>query len=149
VERVRAAASAARALGRDFVLVARADGVMLGSYDLEEAIRRIRAFEAAGADCVYVPIPGDAAALARVVASVSVPVNALAAGPIGQLTRAEMAAIGVARISLGSSLARMTHRVILDAARAMFTEGRFDSQPLASGKEVDSLLALPGASPSG
>lgn len=140
VERIRAGAAAARALGRDFVFVARADGVMNGAYDLEEAIARIQAYEQAGADCVYVPVPGDAAALSRVVEAVGVPVNALAVGPIAGLSRAELAACGVARISLGSALARMTHRVILDAARAMFADGVFDSFPLASGREVDELL---------
>ena len=98
VERIRAATAAARALPRDFVLVARADGVLTGSYDLEEAIARIRGYEAAGADCVYVPLPGDREALIRVVAAVSVPVNALAAGPIARLSRADLAAIGVGRI---------------------------------------------------
>ncbi len=144
IERVRAGASAARSLGRDFVFVARADGVMNGAYDLEEAIARIRAFEAAGADCVYVPLPGDAAALARVVAAVGVPVNALAAGPLGHLNRSEFAAIGVARISLGSVLARMTHHVLLEAAQAMLSEGTFDSLPAASGEKVDALLTLGG-----
>jgi 2-methylisocitrate lyase-like PEP mutase family enzyme len=57
VERIRAAASAARALPRDFVLVARADGIMNGHYDIEEALRRIRAFDEVGADCLYVPLP--------------------------------------------------------------------------------------------
>lgn len=142
VERIRAGASAARALARDFVLVARADGVLTGSYDLDEAIARIQAFEQAGADCVYVPLPGDAAALARVVAAVDVPVNALAAGPIARLTRSDLAAIGVARISLGSALARMTHHVILEAGRAILSDGVFDAKPAASGGKVDELLAL-------
>ncbi|MHA3914766.1 isocitrate lyase/PEP mutase family protein, partial [Halovulum sp. GXIMD14793] len=56
IERIRAAAAAARALPRDFVLVARADGVMHGAYDEAEATARIQAFETAGADCVYVPV---------------------------------------------------------------------------------------------
>jgi 2-methylisocitrate lyase-like PEP mutase family enzyme len=140
VERIRAAVAATKALGRDFVLVARADGLLTGAYDLEEAIARIRAFEAAGADCVYVPIPGDKAALKRVVDAVTVPVNALAVGPLGRLTRAEFAALGVGRISLGSLLARMIQRTIHDAAQAILGEGRFDSHPPMSGAEVDALL---------
>ncbi|MGB4827505.1 MAG: isocitrate lyase/phosphoenolpyruvate mutase family protein, partial [Paracoccaceae bacterium] len=82
VERVRAGAAAARALGRPFVFCARADGVMNGAYDLAEGIRRLQAFEAAGADLLYLPIPPGRAELARVLASVSKPVNALAAGPL-------------------------------------------------------------------
>lgn len=141
VERVRAGVSAARALDREFVFVARADGVMTGAYDLDEAIARLRAFETAGADCLYAPLPGDADALRRVCASISAPVNALAAGPQQALSRAEMAAMGVARISLGSMLARATHATLIAAARAMFDDGRFDAAPPASGSEVDALLA--------
>jgi hypothetical protein len=81
VERIRAAVAAARALPRDFVLVARADGVMTGAYDLAEGIRRLRAFEAAGADCLYLPLPPDVDGLRAVCAAVRGPVNALAAGP--------------------------------------------------------------------
>ncbi len=142
VERIRAAAVAARALPRDFVLVARADGVMHALYDLPEAIARIRAFDAAGADCLYVPLPGGPQAIARVCAATAKPVNALAAGPETGLSRADFAALGVARISLGSSLARATHRVIHDAARAMFDNGDFS--PLGqgiSGTKIDDLLA--------
>ena len=80
VERVRAAAAAARALPRDFVLVARADGVLTGAYDLAEALARIEAFAAAGADCVYIPLLPDLAAVRRTCAAVPVPVNVLTAG---------------------------------------------------------------------
>ena len=66
VERIRAASAKARTLANDFVLVARADGYMHGAYDLEEAIRRIRAFESAGADCVYVPYLRDLESVVRV-----------------------------------------------------------------------------------
>lgn len=148
VARVRAAAEAARALPDDFVLVARADGVMIGQYDLDEAIERVRRFAAAGADCVYVPAPGDADDLARVVRSVDVPVNALAAGPLARLTRADFARLGVARISLGSALARMAHHLVREAAQAMLSRGVFDPFPAAPGVEIDELLergAVPAA----
>jgi 2-methylisocitrate lyase-like PEP mutase family enzyme len=141
VERVRAGVAAARGLGRDFFFLARADGVLSGAYDLDEGLSRIRAFAAAGADGVYIPAPGDAAALARVVEAVDVPVNALAIGPLAALTRADFAALGVARISLGAALARMAQRALHDAATAMLTEGRFDSHPVIGGKAVDALLA--------
>lgn len=138
--RIEAAVIAAREARTDFVLCARADGVMHGAYDLDEAIARIRAFEEAGADCLYVPVPGDADALRRVVEAVRGPVNALAVGPLARLSRADFAEIGVARISLGSALARATHRVIRDAGAAMFEEGRFDSQAPMGGAAVDALL---------
>lgn len=142
VERIRAAASAARALPKDFVLVARADGIMNGEYDIEEALRRLTAYEAAGADCLYAPLPASMDDLKRICAATSLPVNALAAGPYTKVTRAEFAAAGVARISLGSALARATHRVIHDAAKAMFGEGSF--APLGNGiggGVVDGLLS--------
>ena len=142
VERVRAGVAAARALGRPFVFCARADGVMNGVYDLAEGIRRLQAFEAAGADLLYLPVPPGRAELATVLASVKAPVNALAAGPLKALTVAELAAMGVRRISTGSQIARLTHAAIRDATTAMLGEGSF--APLkgtASGDEIDALLA--------
>ncbi len=142
VERIRAGAAAARALPHDFVLTARADGIMTGAYDLDEAIQRLQAFEAAGADCLYAPLPKTLNDLTRICASVTAPVNVLAAGPTYTAeTRASLAACGVARISLGSALARATHRVIHDAALEMFGEGRFSRLGTSiSGDKVDTLL---------
>lgn len=141
VERIRAAASAVRALGRPFVLVARADGVMNGVYDLAEGIRRQQAFEAAGADCLYLPAPPGRAELAQVLASVGKPVNALAAGPLRDLSLAELAAMGVRRVSLGSQAARVTHAAIRDCMAGIFGNGEFTAlKSAASGAEIDALL---------
>ena len=139
VERIRAAASAARALAGDFVLVARADGVMLGQYDCDEAIRRIRAFEAAGADCVYVPAPPDAEALKRIINSVSVPVNVLTSGPYATLTRQDFAKLGAARLSTGGSLARVAYGAAIDAARGMMS-GSFAGLGRAADEDEINLL---------
>lgn len=142
IERIQAAAAAARALPQDFILVARADGVMNGHYDLKEALDRLKGFEAAGADCLYVPVPGDLEAQERICASTHLPVNALAFGSFTAHTRQTFAQSGAARISLGSALARVTHRAIHDAATAMFSNGDFS--PLAkgiSGEVIDQLLA--------
>lgn len=125
VERIKAAVAAARTLPEPFVLCARADGVMNGVYDMDEAIRRIQAFEQAGADMVYVPIVPDADALKRVVDSVSIPVNALAAGAVAKLKVPEIAALGVRRISLGSQIARLTHAAIRDAMHGIVDDGSF------------------------
>lgn len=142
VERIRAAAAAARALPRDFVLVARADGVMNGQYDLDEALARIALYEEAGADCLYVPVPGGIDAQARVCAATALPVNALVAGDFTRIPRSRFAEIGVARLSLGSALARATHRLIADAGQAMFENGDFSAMSHSiSGSEVDELLA--------
>ena len=127
VERIEAAVSAARSVKHDFVLTARADGVMNGQYDTDEAIRRVRAFEAVGADVVYVPLPPSMDRLAQICRSVSVPVNALAAGCFAQYSVREFANAGVARISLGSAMARVTHAAIVNSAGAMFGKGDFTS----------------------
>jgi 2-methylisocitrate lyase-like PEP mutase family enzyme len=141
VERIRAAAAAARALPRDFVLVARADGMMLGTYGLDEALARLRGFEEAGADCLYVPLPGSLEAQAQICAATTLPVNALAAGPFTEVSRADLAAIGVARISLGSALARATHRLIIDAGHAIFDAGDFRLlSHSAPGSDVDRIM---------
>ncbi len=146
-ERVRAAVAAARALPRDFVLLARADGVLTGSYDLAEALARIRAFAAAGADCVYVPLLSDLAAVRRVCDAVPVPVNVLAAGPLTAVGRAELAAAGTARISLGSGLARLAQAALVAAAGEILGPGDFRRLAQgAKGGEIDALLAR-GARP--
>ncbi len=142
VARIDAAVRAARTLSDDFVLVARADGVMNGHYDIEEALRRIRAFDEVGADCLYVPLPKTMDDLQRVIDASDKPVNVLVAGPYSQHPVAHYAAMGAARLSLGSALARVTHRAIRDAGRAMFAHGDFT--PLGHGMpggEVDALLS--------
>jgi 2-methylisocitrate lyase-like PEP mutase family enzyme len=136
---------AARALPRDFVLVARADGLMTGSYGLDEAIRRIRAFAEAGADCVYIPLLPNLATVARVCAAVPVPVNVLAVGPLTALSRGDLAGAGAAWISLGSALARVTHGALIEAAREVLGAGDFHRLATgAKGSAVDALLAQGG-----
>ncbi|MGH1413256.1 MAG: isocitrate lyase/PEP mutase family protein [Pelagimonas sp.] len=140
-DRIRAACAAARSLPRDFVVVARADGVMNGHYTLAEAIRRIQAYEAAGADCVYIPLPPEFDDLKTICAATALPVNALAAGDFASHDKAAFAKSGVARISLGSALARVTHRAIFDAATQMFGDDRFDKLTNAMpGDKIDALL---------
>lgn len=142
VDRIRAAADAARSLGRPFVLCARADGVMNGVYDLDEAIRRIQAFEKAGADLLYVPVPPGEAELRRVVQSVSRPVNALPAGPLRQLTVPQFAAMGVRRISLGSLVARVCQAAVAEQMKAILKEGSFvKTAAAASGDVINAMLA--------
>lgn len=142
IERIRAASATARALPGDFILVARADGVMNGQYDLDEAMARLQGYEQAGADCLYVPLPGGMAEQERVCAATSLPVNALAAGSFTAVSQKDFAAIGVARISLGSALARVTHRAIHDAAIGMFEKGDFSTLGNGiSGDKIDRLLS--------
>lgn len=148
VERVEAAVAAARALPGDFVVCARADGLMTGVYGLDEAVRRIEGYAEAGADCVYIPALPDLAAVRRVCAAVPVPVNVLATGPLAAVSRAELAAAGAARISLGSGLARLAQATVRDAARAILDAGDFSPlRRVASGDEIDALLEAGGREP--
>ena len=139
VARIENAVVAAREAPADFVLCARADGVMHGAYDLDEAIARLNAFREAGADVLYAPVPGSAEDLRRLVGAVGGAVNALAVGPLAKLSLADFAEIGVARVSLGSALARATHRALIEAGGAMLG-GDFAARG-APGAEVDALLA--------
>lgn len=142
VERIKAATAAARALPRDFVLVARADGIMNGHYDIEEALRRLLAYQDAGADCLYAPLPREVADLERICRTLDTPINALAAGPkYTALSRADYAKMGVARISLGSALARVTHQALLDAATPFLETGDFSALGAgANGAVIDKML---------
>lgn len=143
VDRIRAAAAMRRSLPRDFVLCARADGLMHRSYDVAEAIRRLQAFEAAGADCLYAPLPRTVEELRQIRLALTAPVNALAAGPaFAAMSRADFAALGIARISIGSALARVTHQAILDSAGPMLAEGDFSGLLTgARGQKIDAMLA--------
>ena len=140
LERVRAAIAAVRGLGFAFMLTARADGILTGAYGPAEALRRLRAFDAAGADVLYAPLlpMDDTAALC---AGTATPVNALAAGKFVHVPLAEFAEAGVARISIGGGLARLTCATIRDAARAMFGDGDFSVLAGAIGSgAVESIL---------
>lgn len=104
VARVAAAAEAARK--HNIVLTARADGLGKGAYDLEEAIRRLRAFEALGAEVLYAPGVPDLASLERLCRSVNAPVNHVIGQGVSGLTLHQIAQAGVRRVSVGGSLAR-------------------------------------------
>jgi 2-methylisocitrate lyase-like PEP mutase family enzyme len=119
---------------------------MTGAYDIDEAIARLQGFEAAGADCLYAPIPKTTQDVARICAAVTAPVNVLVAGPIYTAeTQRSFAAMGAARLSLGSALARATHRVLYDAAAEMFGHGANGGSfsllgHSISGDKIDALL---------
>lgn len=124
VARIRAAVAAARALPRDFVLCARSDVVLLGSAGPDEALCRLLAFAEAGADCLYAPMPGDAEMQRRLSAQTRLPVNILLIGEYQNMTRAELGAIGAARLSTGSTLMRGAAQRLHDDMAAL-TRGDF------------------------
>jgi 2-methylisocitrate lyase-like PEP mutase family enzyme len=123
VERVAAAAEAARALKRDFVFTARAENFLWGRNDLDDTIRRLQAFEKAGADVLYAPGLTDMETVRAVCKAVSRPVNVLA---VPGFTVADLAEAGVKRISLGSKLTTFAFGMLQNAAREMLEDGTFD-----------------------
>lgn len=125
VERIAAAAEAARGLDRDFVLTARAENFMWGRPDLDDTIRRLQAFEAAGADVLYAPGLPDLDAVRMVCTAVTRPVNVVIGVAGMAATADDLAAAGVKRISLGSTLARLAFGAFVEAAREMRRAGSF------------------------
>jgi 2-methylisocitrate lyase-like PEP mutase family enzyme len=125
VERVQAAAETARALPFPFTLTARAENYLHGRRDLEDTIRRLQAFQEAGADVLYAPGLATTDDIATVVNSVERPVNVVMGLEGAQLSLAELAAIGVRRISVESALYRTALGAALRAAREMREQGRF------------------------
>lgn len=124
-ERVRAAVEAARALPFPFTLTARAENYLHGRPDLRDTIKRLQAFQEAGADVLYAPGLTTQDDIAAVVRSVDRPVNVVMGLRGAQLSVAELSAIGVRRISLGSALYRTTLGAFLGAAREMREQGTF------------------------
>jgi 2-methylisocitrate lyase-like PEP mutase family enzyme len=125
VERVAAAVDAARALPFPFTLTARAEGFIRGNPDLADTIRRLQAFERAGADVLFAPGLPDLAAVRAVCEAVSKPVNFMA-GIRGQsFSVAELAAAGVRRISLATSLYRAALSGLTSAASEVQERGTF------------------------
>lgn len=140
-ERVRAAVEAARALPFPFTLTARAENYLHGRPDIKDTIKRLQAYQEAGADVLYAPGLGSKEDIAEVVKSVDRPVNALMGLRGAQLGVAELAALGVKRISVGSSLYRTAVGAFLRAAREMRERGTFTfAAEAASPKEIGSLL---------
>jgi len=125
VERVAAAAEAARALPIPFVLTARSENFLYGIAKLDDTIRRLQAFEAAGADVLYAPGLRTLDEMRAVVASVDRPVNVVMGFADPAITLAQLAEIGVRRVSIGGALSRLALRAFLDGATAM-RSGRFD-----------------------
>lgn len=143
VERIEAACGAIKASGRDFVLTARADGLMYGAYDLAETIRRLNAFVRVGAQVVFAPMPPNMDALSEICGSVEAPVNAICAGAFLKQTREAFANAGVARISLGSSLARHVQNAVISQAQAIFKEGDFSGLTAEIGGDAITKMIVP------
>jgi 2-methylisocitrate lyase-like PEP mutase family enzyme len=127
IDRVRAARAAIDISGVPVVLTARCEAWLIGHPDAARvALRRLVAFAAAGADCLYAPGVKDLDEIAKIVKAVAPkPVNVLVSAPSGDLTLSRLADLGVRRISVGSALARVAWGAFMKAARGM-AEGSFD-----------------------
>jgi len=140
VARIGAARAAIDKAGGDVLLTARSEGFLVGRPDLDETIRRLNAFAAAGADCLYAPGLRTRELMSAVITAVAPkPVNIIMSAPLG-LTVADVAGLGARRISVGSALSRVVWGAFMRSAKAIAEQGRFDS--FADGAPHTELNAL-------
>jgi 2-methylisocitrate lyase-like PEP mutase family enzyme len=141
-ERIQAAAEAARSLPFTFTLTARAENYLHGRPDMNDTIRRLQAYQEAGANVLYAPGLTSRDEIAAVVRSLDLPVNVLAGVPAMKLSVAELSQIGVKRISTGSALARAALGAFLLSAREMAIHGTFGfvEGAVANSRDVVPLL---------
>jgi 2-methylisocitrate lyase-like PEP mutase family enzyme len=124
VERIRAARQAIDESGTGIVLTGRSEGFVAGRPDLDETIRRLQAYADAGADCLYAPFVDTTEQVSAIVAAVAPkPVNLLVHKPF--ITVSEAAGLGVRRISIGGSLARVAQASFAAAAQEIADDGTF------------------------
>ncbi len=125
VERIQAASEAKRELPHDFVLTARCENFLWGRPDLDDTIKRLQAFESAGADVLYAPGLHGLDTIRTVCASVTKPVNVVMGMPGTTFGVSELADVGVKRVSVGSALSRAAFGTFVRAAKEMKEYGTF------------------------
>ena len=125
-DRIHAAAEAAHALPFRFQLTARAENFLVGRPDLPDTIKRLQAYQEAGADVLYAPGLQSADDIAAVVRAVDRPVNVVMGLAGAQLSLATLSAVGVKRVSIGSALARAAFGAVLRAGTEMRERGTFE-----------------------
>ena len=141
VERVHAAVEVARSLPFPFTLVARAENFLHGRRDLDDTIRRLQAFEKAGADVLYAPGLRDLATIGTVASTVTKPLNVVMSAADPALTASQLAKAGVKRISVGGALNRLALAAFLKAAHEMKEQGGFTwVRETISAKELNRLF---------
>src|SRR5437899_1990780 len=140
VERVAAGVEMARRLPVPFTFVARAENLIRGRPDLDDTIKRLQAFEKAGADVLYAPGLRDLETMRTVVQAVGKPLNVVMSAADPALTAAEMEAVGVKRLSVGGALSRLALAAFMKGAREMKEQGGFtwvrDALPTAELKSI-------------
>jgi 2-methylisocitrate lyase-like PEP mutase family enzyme len=141
VERIRAAAEVVRALPFAFTLTARAENYLVGRPDLRDTIGRLQAYQMAGADVLYAPGLTSKEDIAAIVNSVDRPVNVVMGLQGVQLSLAELSAIGVRRVSVGSALSRAALGAFLRAAREMREHGTFTfAEEAVSFRDINAIF---------
>ena len=144
VERVHAAVETARSLPFPFMLTARAENLLHGRIDLDDTIKRLQAFEKAGADVLYAPGLRDLATIRTVVRSVGKPVNVLMGTADPSITLAQLAEAGAKRISVGGALSRLALGAFLKGAREMKEAGGFTwIRDIVPTKELKAVFTVP------
>ncbi len=145
VARVKAARAAVDRAGGDVVFTARAEGFIRGVPDLDDVLRRLKAYAAAGADCLYAPGIRTREQIEAVVKAVAPrPVNFLNSGDFG-FTVNDLAAMGVRRISVGGSLARVAMHAFIKTATEIAKEGKFGGfGGLISNQELNKFFSEDG-----
>jgi len=142
-ERIRAAADVARSLPFRFTLTARAENHIVGRPDLGDTIRRLQAYQEAGADVLYAPGLTSREEIAQLVRSVDRPVNVLGGLGPAPLSLAELSEIGVKRVSTGGWLARAAQGAFLRAARELLEVGTFGfTKDAPTARDVNPLLGV-------
>ena len=141
VERIQAAVGVARSLPFPFMLTARSENYLHGRKDLNDTIRRLQAFQEAGADVLYAPGMTSMDDITTLVKSVDRPVNVLAGMQGVHFDLAELSRVGVRRVSVGGALTRVALGAFLRAAREMKQHGTFTfvDEPVSS-DEISNLL---------
>jgi 2-methylisocitrate lyase-like PEP mutase family enzyme len=141
VERIAAAVQAARALSFPFTLTARCENFLRGNPNLEDTIRRLQAYEHAGADVLFAPGLPDLAAVRAVCQALTKPVNFMVGIPRRSFSVAELAEAGVKRISLATSLYRAAMTGLVEAAREVKATGTFQFlDRLVPGPELNGFM---------
>lgn len=125
-ERIVAACEACRNLSEDFVLTARCETLVWGGTDIDEVIKRLQAFENAGADVLFAPGLDDFDAIREVCSAVSKPVNVIMSTPGLPFGVSDLAEVGVKRISIGSAFAQVAYGSLIAAAREIAKSGSFE-----------------------
>jgi 2-methylisocitrate lyase-like PEP mutase family enzyme len=141
-ERIAAAAEAAKSLDFKFMLTARAENYLYGNPNIHDTIKRLQAYQEAGADVLYAPGIQSIDDIKAILSSIDKPMNLLMGFASSTLTVAEVAALGVRRISVGGAFARAAFGALKRAGEELLTQGTFNfSKEAMPGKDLNALFA--------